>query len=71
MTDEGLLRGDGAFEVMRLYAGRPFALADHLARLRRSCEGLRLEADHDALPGELDALLEATGPVDAPPARRR
>jgi branched-chain amino acid aminotransferase len=65
VTDEGLLRGDGAFEVMRLYAGRPFALSDHYARLRHTCEGLRLEADHDALTGELDALLEAAGPVDA------
>ena len=25
-TDEGLLRGDGVFEVMRLYDGRPFAV---------------------------------------------
>ena len=25
VTDEGLLRGDGVFEVMRLYDGRPFA----------------------------------------------
>jgi len=64
VTDEGLLRGDGAFEVMRLYSGRPFALADHLGRLRRSCEGLRLEAAHDALADELGALLEAAGPVD-------
>jgi len=64
VTDEGLLRGDGAFEVMRLYAGRPFALSDHLERLRHSCEGLRLEADHDALPGELTRLLEAAGPVE-------
>ena len=23
VTDEGLLRGDGVFEVMRLYDGRP------------------------------------------------
>ena len=65
VTDEGLLRGDGAFEVMRLYGGRPFALSDHFVRLRHTCEGLRLEADHDALAGELDALLEAAGPVDA------
>jgi len=64
VTDEGLLRGDGAFEVMRLYGGRPFALHDHLERLRRSCEGLRLEADHDALAGELAALLDAAGGVD-------
>src|SRR3954462_460268 len=59
VTDEGLLRGDGAFEVMRLYGGRPFALADHLDRLRRSCEGLRLEADHDALSAELGAPVAA------------
>ena len=39
VTDEGLTRGDGAFEVMRLYAGRPFALEDHFARLARSCAG--------------------------------
>jgi branched-chain amino acid aminotransferase len=64
ITDEGLLRGDGAFEVMRLYGGRPFALRDHLDRLRHSCEGLRLEADHDALEPELDALLEASGRVE-------
>ena len=64
ITDEGLLRGDGAFEVMRLYGGVPFALEDHLARLVRSCDGLRLEADHDALRTEIDALLDAAGPVE-------
>src|SRR5215208_4437066 len=64
VTDEGLLRGDGAFEVMRLYGGRPFALRDHLDRLRHSCEGLRLEADHEALEAEIAALLEAAGPVE-------
>jgi branched-chain amino acid aminotransferase len=65
VTDEGLLRGDGAFEVMRLYGGRPYALPDHFGRLRHTCDGLRLEADHDALAAELDALLQAAGPVDA------
>jgi branched-chain amino acid aminotransferase len=45
VTDEGLLRGYGAFEVVRLYAGRPFALDDHLRRMARSAETLRLEAD--------------------------
>jgi branched-chain amino acid aminotransferase len=65
VTDEGLLRGDGAFEALRLYAGRPFALEDHYARLARSCAGLRLEPDFDALRGEVDALIAAAGPVDA------
>jgi branched-chain amino acid aminotransferase len=64
ITDEGLTRGDGAFEVMRLYQGRPFALEDHLARLRRTCAGLRLQADHDAVLAEAGALLLAAGPVD-------
>jgi branched-chain amino acid aminotransferase len=64
VTDEGLTRGDGAFEVMRLYAGRPFASAEHAARLRRTCAGLRLEADHDAVAREVDALLAAAGPIE-------
>jgi branched-chain amino acid aminotransferase len=65
VTDEGLTRGDGGFEVVRLYGGRPFALADHLARLERTCAGLRLPYDAAALRTEIDALLEAAGPVDA------
>ncbi|HEY7075324.1 MAG TPA: aminotransferase class IV [Solirubrobacteraceae bacterium] len=65
VTDEGLLRGDGAFEVIRLYGGRPFALEDHYARLARSCAGLRLPSDLDALRAEVAALLEAAGPADA------
>jgi branched-chain amino acid aminotransferase len=60
-TDPGLLRGDGAFEVLRLYEGRPFALEEHLARLRRSCENLRLDADLDALRADVARLLEAAG----------
>src|SRR5215217_8135476 len=62
-TDEGLLRGDGAFEVVRVYHGRPFALADHLDRLERSAANLLLG---DGIPrGELESeaaeLLAARG----------
>src|SRR3954454_21319599 len=64
VTDEGLTRGDGAFEVARLYGGRPFAMAEHYARLKRTCRGLRLEADHEALRAEVDALLVDAGPVE-------
>jgi branched-chain amino acid aminotransferase len=63
VTDEGLTRGDGAFEVMRLYGGRPHALDDHLVRLAHSCAGLRLEVDLAAVRRDADALLEAAGPV--------
>ena len=65
VSDEGLLRGDGAFEVMRLYQGRPFALEEHLSRLTRTCEGLRLELDLDAWRADIAALLEANGPVES------
>jgi branched-chain amino acid aminotransferase len=65
ITDEGLTRGDGGFEVMRLYGGRPFAVADHLTRLANTCAGLRLDYDETALRAEIDALLETAGPVDA------
>src|SRR4051794_25363549 len=65
VTDEALLRGDGAFEVARLYGGRPFAIDDHYARLQRTCNGLRLEFDLTALRAEVDALLEEAGPLEA------
>jgi branched-chain amino acid aminotransferase len=64
-TDEGLLRGDGVFEVVRLYDGRPFALDDHLARMERSAENLRLPLDAAAVRADVDALLEAGRPGDA------
>ena len=65
VTDEGLTRGDGAFEVLRLYGGRPFAVAEHVSRLERTSAGLRLEFDVGSLRSEIDALLGAAGPVDA------
>ena len=65
ITDEGLTRGDGGFEVIRLYGGRPFALDEHLARLSNTCAGLRLEYDEDVLRAEVAALLEEAGPVES------
>ncbi len=61
-TDEGLLRGDGVFEVIRVYDGVPFALAEHLARLERSGANLRLpEVFRAELESEIPELLEARG----------
>ena len=34
--DRGFLYGDSVFETVRTYAGEPFALAEHMARLERS-----------------------------------
>ena len=61
-TDEGLLRGDGVFEVIRVYDGRPFALADHLDRLERSAANLRLDdVPRSELESEIPELLEERG----------
>jgi branched-chain amino acid aminotransferase len=64
MKDDGLYRGDGAFEVIRLYDGQPFALADHLDRLERSAAAIQLELDRTALEREIDALLAEAGRPD-------
>ncbi|MDX6688388.1 MAG: branched-chain amino acid aminotransferase, partial [Baekduia sp.] len=65
VTDLGLLRGDGVFEVMRVYGGRPFAIDDHLRRMANSAKNLRLEIDLSAVRADAEALLAAAGPVDA------
>src|SRR4051795_4737577 len=62
--DEGLLRGDGVFEVMRLYDGHPFALDDHLERMERSAANLLLPLDAEAVRADVRALLEAGQPTD-------
>jgi branched-chain amino acid aminotransferase len=64
LQDDGLYRGDGAFEVIRLYEGKPFALIDHLDRLERSAAAIELSFDRGALEGEIDALLADAGPVE-------
>lgn len=60
VTDEGLLRGDGVFEVIRLYDGRPFAQADHLERMARSAANLRLPLDAEAVAADIAALVAAS-----------
>jgi branched-chain amino acid aminotransferase len=69
-TDEGLLRGDGAFEVLRLYGGRTYALDAHLARLAGSAENLRLPLDLDAVRADAARLLAVAGGAPDPGALR-
>jgi branched-chain amino acid aminotransferase len=59
ILDDGLLRGDGAFEVIKLYDGHPFRLGAHLDRLRRSADAIHLDFDGAALETEIAALLAA------------
>ena len=60
-TDEGLLRGDGAFEVIRVYDGKPFAFEPHLTRLERSALNLRLPLDLEAIRADSGRLLAHAG----------
>lgn len=64
--DEALLRGRGAFETIRVYAGAPFRLAEHLDRLATSAERIGLPPVNRL---ELEALarqaLEAAAAPDA------
>jgi branched-chain amino acid aminotransferase len=64
LRDDGLYRGDGAFEVIRIYGGRLFALGDHLDRLERSAAAIELKFDRAVLEHEIDALLARLGDAD-------
>jgi branched-chain amino acid aminotransferase len=64
-TDDGLLRGDGVFEVIRLYGGRLFAFEDHLTRLGRSAANMRLPIDLDAVRADVETLVERNDVEDA------
>src|ERR671917_1936065 len=65
LKDDGLYRGDGVFEVIRLYGGRPFELAAHLDRLERSAGAIELAVDRAGFEAEIAALLERNGDNDA------
>jgi branched-chain amino acid aminotransferase len=65
VADDGLLRGDGVFEMIRLYRGRPFALGEHLDRLERSAAAIELSVDRAAVEREVGALLDAFDDADA------
>ncbi|HRH81927.1 MAG TPA: D-amino acid aminotransferase [Thiobacillaceae bacterium] len=46
VLDRGFIFGDGVYEVIPVYSRRPFRLADHLARLQASLDGIRLANPH-------------------------
>jgi branched-chain amino acid aminotransferase len=65
LEDDGLLRGDGAFDALRVYDGRPFALAPHLDRLQRSCDALEIDCPRREVEQDIAKLLTAAKPPDA------
>src|SRR5678816_4779913 len=67
IRDTGLLHAAGLFTTMRADNGRVFRLAQHLARLRSSCEALfiPLQYKDDALTDALTTLLRDNSLSDA------
>jgi branched-chain amino acid aminotransferase len=64
--DHGLLVGDGVFETVRVYHGRPFAWRRHLDRLEHSASGLGLAVpDRGELRGAAEAVLDANRHAEA------
>jgi D-alanine transaminase len=61
--DRGFLYADGVYEVMPVYAGRPFRFAAHLARLGRSLAGISMEDPHtrEEWRAILGGLIERNG----------
>jgi D-alanine transaminase len=65
--DRCFLFGDGVYEVIPVYAGRPFRCAAHLARLSHSCQAIRLRNPHTDRGWQdlCRALLERNGVAGA------
>jgi D-alanine transaminase len=56
VMDRGFIFGDGVYEVVPVYGGRPFRFAEHMVRLDRSLSELRI--GNPMGPGEWRALVE-------------
>jgi D-alanine transaminase len=60
--DRGFLFGDAVYEVLRVYAGRPWLEAEHFARLARSLDAIRIPGiDLDRLRRRMRETI-AAGP---------
>jgi branched-subunit amino acid aminotransferase/4-amino-4-deoxychorismate lyase len=57
--ERGFLYGDGLFETVRLYAGRPFAWERHAARLADGCQVLGIPYPEREIAAGMQAVLEA------------
>lgn len=56
VLDRGFIFGDGVYEVIPVYSRRPFRLREHLDRLQRSLDAIRLANPHD--PDAWPRLIE-------------
>ncbi len=65
--DRGFLYGDGLFETLRLYRGKPFRWDQHIERLQRGAEflNIRLPFSPDQLRGPVEELVQKNGMSEA------
>jgi aminodeoxychorismate lyase len=65
--DRGFMYGDGLFETMRVVNGRPFRLAQHLERLSRGADFLKIRCPFtpEELQGFAGQLIEQNRMPDA------
>ena len=65
VLDRGFIYGDGVYEVIPVYHRQPYRLRQHLARLQRSLDGIRLANPHtDAEWESIIRELVARTPFD-------
>ena len=65
VLDRGFIYGDGVYELIPVYHRRPYRLRQHLARLQRSLNGIRLANPHtDAEWESIIRELVARTPFD-------
>jgi D-alanine transaminase len=55
VLDRGFIYGDGVYELVPVYGREPYRLRQHLARLQRSLDGIRLANPHR--DGEWEAII--------------
>lgn len=56
VLDRGFIYGDGAYELVPVYARKPFRMPQHLDRLQRTLDGIRLPNPHSR--GEWERIIE-------------
>ncbi|QDT53312.1 D-alanine aminotransferase [Caulifigura coniformis] len=61
VLDRGFLFGDGIYEALRVYGGKPFLLREHMDRLKRSLKEVSIDADVDAFEKRTLNLLAKSG----------
>src|SRR5688500_12823158 len=63
VEDRGYQFADGVYEVIRYYNGKPFTICQHMERLLRSADGIKLSLPMqiDQLGGEISKFITRTG----------